>query len=109
MELKDFVAQTLTQICEGIQKARENTAAMRAIIAPRVDTSRGTVTKDSGLKPAQMVHFEVLLKTQEDSGTKGGIEVAGVFISLSGNTSSTDSAANTHKVSFDVPLVWPEL
>ena len=35
MELKDFVADTLTQICQGIQIAQENTKAMGAFVSPR--------------------------------------------------------------------------
>ncbi|WP_458400073.1 hypothetical protein [Mailhella sp.] len=109
MELKDFVAQTLTQICEGIQNAREATKKSGAIIAPPVDSSTGAIASNKGPKPAQMVHFEILLEGQAESGKEGGVKVAGGFISLGGNASSAQSAANTHKVSFDVPLVWPEL
>ncbi len=109
MELKDFVAATLTQICEGIQKARENTMASGAIIAPRVDDTGLTAPKRDHAIPAQMIHFEVLLESHEEAGSEGGVKVAVGFLSVGGKANNQEAAARAHKVSFDVPLVWPEL
>ena len=36
MELKDFVAETIVQICEGIQDAQKRTAGTDAVIAAPV-------------------------------------------------------------------------
>lgn len=109
MELKDFVAATLTQICEGIQKARENTQASGAIIAPRVDDNGLVLRETNNLKSTHKIHFEVLLESQAESGKDGGVKVAVGFLSVGGKANSQEAAARTHKVSFDVPLVWPEL
>jgi hypothetical protein len=109
MELKDFVSQTLTQICQGIDQARENTKGMKSLIAPRTGKENFVLRTQDEPGFAHSIHFEVLLVNQEGVESGGGLKVAGGLISLGGQTSSSDVATNTHKISFDVPLVWPEL
>lgn len=109
MELKDFIAQTLTQICQGVHEARENTAELNAVIAPRTNESGVTLMDQNSERLAQKIHFEVLLVNQEEAGAKGGVKVAAGFFSIGGHVQGGEAASHTHKVSFDVPLVWPAL
>ena len=105
MELKDFVAATLTQICEGIQKA-QNEKGLEANIAPPVLYQSGLAT-DSNKKIAHLVHFEVTLSAQENasSGNSGGLNLK--VLSGGINAESSKEAVEVQRVSFDIPVVWP--
>lgn len=109
MELKDFIAQTLTQICQGVHEARSNTSQLKTVIAPRTNENGVTLMDQTSTRLAQKIHFEVLLVNQEDAGSSGGVKVAAGFFSMGGQTQNGESFSHTHKVCFDVPLVWPEL
>lgn len=109
MELKDFISQTLTQICQGVHEARTNTAQLKAVIAPRTNENGVALTDQTSTRLAQKIHFEVHLVNQEDAESSGGVKVAAGFFSLGGQTQSGESSSYTHKVSFDIPVVWPEL
>lgn len=109
MELKDFISQTLSQICQGIESARQNTQSSGAVIAPRMDNETTASLNQAKSRSAQMIHFEVLLENREEAGKNGGLKVAAGFFSVGGKANNKEAAAHTHKVSFDVPVMWPEL
>ncbi len=50
MELKEFVSETLTQICEGVKDAQQRCADMGALINPMLDvkTCNAEVYKHDG-------------------------------------------------------------
>ena len=106
MELKDFVADILVQICEGIQQAKEETKDTGARIAP-VITSDNYVSldKNQAIK-AQLIHFDVDIAEEKKSDKSGGIKVLLNVISANGSVRSTSQDQSTHHVSFDIPVVW---
>lgn len=111
MELKDFVAATLTQICQGIEQAKNELQESSARIAPPLD-HMGKVSKFPESDSVQMVHFDVFLSEHGKAGKKGG---GGLSVSLSKVAVKAELGANKenattsgHRVSFDIPIVWPE-
>jgi len=95
MELKDFVAQTLIQVAEGVNSAREH-----------LDSSKGQVSvgKDSAFnrKPVQ---FDVAIgTTSETSSMIGGkITVATIF-KAGTEQQESETTHNISRIKFDVWL-----
>ena len=79
MELKDFVAETLQQIVEGVKNAKSAVELNGAAINPdllgdyKEHAKHGLLYSGTG-KVAQIVEFNVALSVKEGTGTKGGIE-----------------------------------
>ena len=110
MELKDFVAATLTQICQGIEQARREMQESSARIAPPL-TPTGTVSTFQESDSVQTVHFDVYLSERGASGKKGGASLGITLskVSINADISGNKENATTsgHRVSFEIPVVWP--
>jgi hypothetical protein len=112
MDLKDFVAGSLTQIVQGIQKAQADTAGTGAWIIPAgsVLTPR---EKSTVLRTAQGegylhdVHFDVAITVSDEQAAKAGagIKVFGAKLGAEGNVTYQNAAVS--RVQFTVPVVWP--
>jgi hypothetical protein len=112
MDLKDFVAGSLTQIVQGIQKAQADTAGTGAWIIPAgsVLTPR---EKSTFLRTAQGegylhdVHFDVAITVSDEQAAKAGagIKVFGAKLGAEGNVTYQNAAVS--RVQFTVPVVWP--
>jgi len=116
MELKQFVAQTLTQITEGVIEAQKNLHPTGARVNPRMRqllpqgeknyASIGWAQSEGG-NPVLMVSFDVAVTASEETKTKGGIGVVTGVLSLgsSGATDKGNTAAS--RIAFQVPLLLP--
>lgn len=113
MELRDFVAETLTQIVEGVQEAQVRTKSHGARVNPHLTTSAELAIKHSILiasgAAAQLVHFDVALTAKEGTGTKGGIGVVVGAFALGSTGQSQAENSTVSRVKFSVPLVLPDL
>jgi hypothetical protein len=113
MDLTTFVAETVSEIAEGVAEAQKRCAALGARVNPRVDgklpEANVWVDDDSNDRgtPAQLVQFDVALTAMEGSGTKGGfgVVVAAFTAGASGQTQGERSASS--RIKFFVPLVLP--
>lgn len=116
MELKEFVAQALTQITEGVAGAQVNLHSSGARVNPRLRSllpqgeknfaSVGWADGESG-NPVLMVKFDVAVTASEGTKTKGGIGVVTGILSL-GSTGATDKDnTSATRISFQVPLMLP--
>ena len=112
MELKDFVAETLQQIVEGVKNAKSAVELNGAAVNPdllgdyKEHAKHGLLYSGTG-KVAQIVEFDVALSVKEGTGTKGGIGVvAGVFALGSQGQSNAENSSLT-RVKFRVPLSLP--
>lgn len=113
MELGEFVAETLTQIVEGVKEAQARAKDHGARVNPHPTTSAELAVKHGILiasgSAAQLVQFDVALTAKEGTGTKGGIGVvAGVF-ALGSTGQSQAENSSVSRVKFSVPLVLPDL
>ena len=114
MELKDFVAETITQICQGILIAKEKNKDTDVVIAPHVSLSGETQPELERQERPQFLHFDlkIIASDCKKDGKQGGsfrLDVVGLGISAKSgdnNSSSTESKVEQH-ISFDLPIIWP--
>ncbi len=116
MELKDFVAQAIVQITEGVIEAQttlhatgaRDNARMRQLHpqGERKYASVGWAEGESG-NPVLMVSFDVAVTASEETKTKGGIGVVTGILTL-GSTGATDKGnSSASRIAFQVPLLLP--
>ena len=114
MELKDFVAETITQICQGVLIAKEKNKDTDVVIAPHVSSSGETQPDKERQERPQLLHFDlkIIVSDSTKDGKQGGsfhINVVGFGISAKSgdnSSSSTESKIEQH-ISFDLPIIWP--
>ena len=97
MELREFVAQTLTQIFQGVREAQSATAALGARVNP------GRLTFADGVREhvTQRVAFDVALTVDKSDTKEGKVGVAAV----AGKLDSRNQVVS--RVSFSVPIELP--
>ena len=111
MELKTFVAESLTQICEGIRDAQARTLELGAYVSPlsaREDMARPDGTVDVEFDVAVVVASE----KGSTSGSEGGLMVAMASFFKAGAKSESKSSelaqdATVSRLKFVVPVRWP--
>ena len=120
MELKEFVAETLSQILLGIESAKEKVGESRAnwIAAPIKFVGKGDKVHDTDVNvwiadnkvaKANLVRFDVAIHASERADGKAGIRVAGFFgigAGVEGSASIEDKAIS--RMQFEIPLVLSE-
>ena len=110
MELKDFVAETLKQIVEGITIAQTDVGGKGATVNPI-----GIIALDGGLSivteskryTVQMVDFDISLVEIESGQTRAGIGV--FFGNVGAGTQAKVEAGSsaTNRVKFSIPMMFP--
>lgn len=112
MELKQFIASSLTQIIQGIKEAQNNSSELKAKVVPRITATRMS-TVDSYLvdpdsnEPIYHVKFNVAVTIGEESGKEGGVGifVGPVSLGVKGKKAETSEASN--RIEFEVPVRYP--
>ena len=108
--LKDFVAETIIQIIEGVKIAQERAASLSAEVNPGVymeQKHRTDVVGVQGARTAQMIEFDVALTTSEKGGVEGGIFVLGGLLGAGAKSKLEASSIAINRVRFSVPVVLP--
>lgn len=110
MELKDFVADTLTQIAEGIEQAQKQTESLNTCrISPRhIPDASGKDTKchkEFNGDSLECVNFDVAISTKISGSAEGRAKIIVVDGSINGNMAHE----NISRVSFQVYVQWPRL
>ena len=115
MDLKEFVSDTLVQICEGIKDAQDKTKEMGAYVSPML-TAKGTATAHGGdATGVSRVRFDVALEVIDESKSGNtskhgaGLKIFCAHAGLDGSNENhtTDKETHVSRVSFEVPVVWP--
>jgi hypothetical protein len=116
MELKDFVAQTLTQIIQGVQLAQKQAQELGGYISPHLSfMQKGderllcyTTFPDKSKRAVYAVDFDVAVGTQDSTKSKTGlgIFVGGFGVGVQGTDSSVYDRLN--RIKFMVPVILPE-
>ena len=110
MELKEFVSETLTQICEGVKDAQERCESSGALINPMLDVTvcnKETYRHDGKDYPATSVKFNVGLTETASNGGKTGIGVFLGKLSVGHETSKEMQAQSVTSVEFTITIVPP--
>lgn len=102
VDLKDFIAETLVQIQEGVEQAikrRLDTPGASGVINPAFEASKQSDTKD--------VEFDVAVTVQDKTSgsAKAGLKVFG--IDLGGDGSKSAEHSTVSRIKFSVPVIAP--
>lgn len=111
MDLRDFVAETLSQIVEGVALSAERISNLGGAVSPafipRSEDRLGT-TKDGRGAVVYGVSFDVAVVASASGGQEGGarLEVAGLG-GFGGKKTTGSKEETTSRVQFVVPLALP--
>lgn len=104
MELKEFIASTLGEIQEGVQKAINETS--KNDVAGVINPHWGKVSNlNSSL--IQQINFDiaVTVSDEEKAGVNGGIKVVG--LSIGGEDTAISKASRVSRIQFSIPIIPP--
>ena len=108
VSLRDFVAETLKQIADGVEAAQEYMADKGAVINPASSSSRGDTPFDRATgRRGHDVQFDVAIATTEGTETKGciGVFVPGLALGSTGQSAATEVAVS--RIKFGVFALLP--
>lgn len=100
MELKEFITETITQICTGVRDAQCKCKGV--IVNPSLQSGTPKAGKDGSYKSATRVSFRVSLQSDEIVNGKNRIGVFLPYIALGKETSKAQDNSSLASVSFDV-------
>jgi hypothetical protein len=112
MQLRDFVAETLKEIIDGVIEAQRHYQDKGGSVASGV-TYAGTSSENRlwnsvTRAPAQVVEFDVAVTAAEGTETKGSIGVFIGAIGLGSHGKSESSNTSVSRIKFSVPIILPE-
>jgi hypothetical protein len=104
MDLKDFIAETLQQICGGVKQAQsaEGGGAINAEGGGAFSTAGHLFSSAYGT--FTRVDFDVAVSAETTGGGKGNIRVLGVGVEGGGERKS----AHANRITFSVPVRLPD-
>ncbi len=121
MNLKEFISNTLTQICEGVVDAQRKTSETKAEIAPMMQLYEEKYFVKSTYQHRRdfvhMVSFDVAVtvensNSKQDASLKGTeLQVAAFKISINGDTGNSKNCSTNETVSrikFEIPIFFPQ-
>ena len=104
MELREFVAKTLTQVAQGVKEAQDAALESGAFVNPGgLHGSRPMLTHQG--VPLQSVAFDVALTVEESGGMGGSLSVLGGL--LGGSVGREDRESSVSRIKFTVPISLP--
>ena len=99
MELRDFIAKTISEIQNGVQLAIDQTMDVKGAVNPVWGV--GNLNKDN----VQNIHFDIAVTATEksDGQAGGGIKVMGVGID--GKVTSASENSHVSRIQFEIPII----
>jgi hypothetical protein len=109
MELKNFVAETLKQIIEGVVSSQRTARESGAQVNPGRLASVGGLLYSSpgGTDSVQMVDFDISLTESRGDEAKGGIGVFFGSVGLGAQGKSETGTSAMNRVKFSIPIMFP--
>ncbi|HEY3040639.1 MAG TPA: hypothetical protein VGJ66_18010 [Pyrinomonadaceae bacterium] len=98
LELRDFVAETIKQVIDGVVTAQQYATSKKAVVNPR--TSRHG-------EPVQSIAFDVAVTAGKGAKTQGGIAVFTGVLGLGSKGQSEKTSESVNRIQFSVPLALP--
>lgn len=118
MNLKDFVKETIVEICQAITEANNELKGSGAIVNPpniavNSDKSQayGRTTYDKARdlrsRVVDKVEFDVSVVAEAGENTNAGIKIsiASIGLNAGGNSTATDKSES--RIKFSIPVVFP--
>lgn len=107
MELKEFVSETLTQICEGVKDAQSKCGTLGARVNPAIDGDNVIISNHPSFWKCSKVHFSITLQSIEGDKGRSGIGVLLANVSLGTAEEKSQSSSSATSVEFSVPVGLP--
>ena len=106
MDLKDFIAESLKQVIDGVTEAQEYCAKKGAKIVPFVRASEFEAEAFVG-GAIHRISFDVAITAKDTNGQDGkaGLRIPG--IEFGGKLSAEQVNATISRVKFDIPVLLP--
>lgn len=113
MELRDFVAESLKQVVDGVINAQEYSKQKGASINPNgliKHPSTGYIASPGThqLPIPQVIEFDVAVTVSEGSEAKAGIGVFGGAIGIGTQAKIEDGNMTVSRIKFSIPVLFPE-
>ena len=109
MELKDFVAETLKHVMEGVKMAQEKATELGGTVNPQgfIVLESSAPRKIQGDLVAQVINFDIVVSTHDTDKAKGGVGifVGEIGVGVRGEAESQSTAVN--RIQFSVPIYLP--
>lgn len=110
MELKDFIAESIVQICKGLAEAQEQVKDLHVVInVPVITKKDGTlsITNNEFDRVPQLVDFDICVTAEntKESNAKGKINV--LAFGMDGDFSVQKSDTAVSRIKFSVPTLFP--
>lgn len=115
MNLEDFIAQSLSQIAKGIEKANVELSDSLATVSPRgikdvqQNNRYGSLKiDDETFLKVHEIKFDVAVTVAEGSEARGGVglTVGAITLGVSGKDNHTNTSVS--RIQFSVPMVLPQ-
>lgn len=117
MDLKDFIATSLTQIAEGILTASEALSGTDAQVNPTHMQTYSNAAQGYGRtltaavpeqgRIVERVEFDVAVTAESSESGKGGLKVGIASFGLNAGAEATDKSGSTSRIQFGIPMVFP--
>ena len=113
MDLKDFIATSLTNLVEGLVEAQKQVAVHSAHINPgnlmrnTSEVGESAIWDNRNNNYARMVTFDVALTAEEGANTGAKVGVAAGLFSLGAGGSTENRNLAVSRVQFSIPVLFP--
>ena len=110
LQLRDFVAETIKQVIDGVVAAQKYAGDKDAAVNPSVTVlaPSQTVLRDADThNPVQSISFDVAVTASKGTKTQGGIAVFTGMIGLGSKGQSEKSNESVNRIQFSVPISLP--
>jgi hypothetical protein len=97
LQLRDFVAETIKQVIDGVAIAQEHATGKNAIVNP----------SGSGGTPIQKISFDIAVTAAKGTKTQGGVAVFAGAFGLGSKGQSEKASETVNRIQFSVPISYP--
>ena len=113
MELKDFIAQTISQIMEGVKESQELADKVGGAVNPK---GQAYLTAESApfmdketTRIGDFIHFDVEVEVIEGKGESGGAKISIPSVGgFGGKLSRKRQNRSINRVNFRLPVIYPK-
>lgn len=113
MELKDFVANAISEIIEGLVEAQKRVTPHGAYINPgnlmrsTKEVGETAIWDNRNNNYARSVAFDVALTVEEGTNTGAKVGVAAGIFNLGAGGASENKQLAVNRIQFSIPVLFP--
>ena len=113
MELKDFIAQTISQIMEGVKEAQKLAEQVGGAVNPKgqiyLTVESAPFMDKETTRIGDFIHFDVEVEVTEGKAESGGAKISILSVGgFGGKLSRKRQNKSINRVSFRLPVIYPK-